>query len=144
MADKDFELDVENVGRYVAAFAFVTIFLAGLFAFGAGIVLAPLYHLCFGRRFHARQARELRYRLEGGTLRIDEGVWFLKRKAIPLDRITDLALCQGPLMRRYGIWGLEVHTSGKGDPRPEATMLGLKDPVGVRDAVLARRGVRGD
>lgn len=133
------ELERGPVARYLFASTVLMILLAGSLLFGAGLVLAPLYMLWPGRRIHARQADALRYHLEGRTLRIEEGVWFLKRKAIPLDRITDLVLYQGPLMRRCGIWGLQVQTSGQGHAYPEARMLGLRDPMGVREAILAAR-----
>jgi putative membrane protein len=82
--------------------------------FGLGIVLGLVWHFWLGRWLPQRQAAAMRYWLDGPTLRVDGGVYFLHRKAIPLDRITDLVLVQGPLMRMFGIWGLRVQTAGTG------------------------------
>lgn len=81
----------------------------------------------------------LRYRLEGSTLRIDEGILFRKRKSIPLDRITDLAMVQGPLMRCFGIWAIHVQTAGSTRQLPEGVLHGLADAESARDAIMAAR-----
>ena len=85
------------------------------------------------------QAAALRYWLEGTTLRIDEGVLVRQRKSIPLDRITDLTLVQGPLLRLCGIWTLEIQTAGSAQQLPEGKLYGLVDPQAVRDTIMAVR-----
>ena len=87
----------------------------------------------------ARQSAALNYRVEGRTLRVDWGVFFLKRKAIPLDRITDFALVQGPLMRIFGVWAMRVQTAGTGSAVPEATLYAIINPEQVRDELIRRR-----
>lgn len=72
-------------------------------------------------------------------MRVDQGVFFLKRKAIPLDRVTDIVMAQGPLMRMCGIWGLQVQTAGTGQQTAEAILYGVLDPETVRDQLLAAR-----
>jgi membrane protein YdbS with pleckstrin-like domain len=104
-----------------------------------GSVLALLWVAWLGRWLPRRQVEALRYRLDGSTLRIDSGVYFLRRKAIPLDRITALVLVQGPLMRWMGIWGLKVQTGGAGLGAAGAILLGLKEPEKVRDVILQAR-----
>ena len=60
---------------------------------------------------------------------------------IPLNRITDLRLQDGPLMRHYGLRGLKVETAGQssGPGTSESDLLGLVDAVEFRDAVLRQR-----
>src|SRR5262245_12345718 len=84
------------------------------FFFGVGILLAMVYALVWGSTLPQKQAAALHFWLDGSTLRVDQGVYFLKRKAIPLDRITDLMLTQGPLLRHFGLWSLSVQTAGAG------------------------------
>jgi membrane protein YdbS with pleckstrin-like domain len=102
------------------------------------LALAAIYFLFF-RWLFERQVREFNYRVEGKTLRVDWGVFFLKRKAIPLDRVTDFVLVQGPIMRMLGIWALRVQTAGTGTDISEATLIAIENPEKVRDELLRRR-----
>lgn len=102
-------------------------------------MLAIVHAFTLGPWLSKRQSEELRYRLEGTTLRVDQGVFFLKRKAIPLDRVTDFVLAQGPLMRWCGIWAIHVQTAGTGQAVAEATLHGVLEPERVRDTLLAAR-----
>lgn len=130
----------------VAALALVDeVFLLSLLFFMGAIALPIVYVFTIGKWLSERQAHALRYWLDGATLRVDEGVYFLKRKAIPLDRITDVVLAQGPLLRHCEIWALHIQTAGmSGQMGYEATLLGLTDPEGIRDRILqARDAARG-
>jgi len=88
------------------------------------------------------QANSLRYRLDGSVLRVDGGVFFLFRKSIPVERITDVALVQGPLLRILGIWAMRIQTAGS--PQVEATLYGVRNPEKVRDLILASRQQKSD
>jgi hypothetical protein len=127
------------VQRYFYVSQILAILFIGIWFFGLGIVAAVLYALTLGPWLSRRQAEELKYWLDGTTLRVDEGVFFLKRKAIPLDRVTDVVLAQGPLMRWCGIWSLQVQTAGTGQAVAEATLYGVADPEETRDHLLAAR-----
>jgi uncharacterized membrane protein YdbT with pleckstrin-like domain len=103
-------------------------------------ILIPLiYAFKVGPWLSKKQVDALKYWLAGSTLRVDQGVFFLKRKAIPLDRITDVVLAQGPIMRFCGTWALRVQTAGTGSEAPEATLYGLADPEKTRDDLLKAR-----
>ena len=91
----------------------------------------------FGQWLFQQQANNLRYRLDGSTLRVDGGVFFLFRKSIPLERITDVALVQGPLLRFCDIWAMQIQTAGSS--QCEATLIGVRDSESVRDLILSRR-----
>lgn len=135
-----FPIERDRVATYllVAPILFLALILGWFF--GSGLVLALAYGFLLGPWLPRQQAAALRYWVEGSTLRIDQGVFFLKRQAIPLVRVTDFTLVQGPLQRWCGIWGLQVQTAGMGgQARPEATLLGLSDPHGVRDELLRVR-----
>ncbi len=101
---------------------------AGSLALVALVVLVP-----------AKQASALRYWMEGSTLRIDEGILIRRRKSIPLDRITDIALVQGPFLRLCGIWALQIQTAGSAQQAPEGTLWGLVDAESTRDAIMRAR-----
>ena len=103
------------------------------------------FHFVFGLAFliavvlPAKQVAAFRYWLSGTTLRIDEGVVFLKRKSIPLDRITDIVMVQGPIMRMCGVWSLQIQTAGSHQQGPEGALHGVVDPESVRDKLMAAR-----
>lgn len=135
----EFVVQRKPVARYFYWIQIVMIVVVGIWFCGAGIPLALLYALTLGLWLPRRQAEALRYWLEGTTLRADHGVFFLKRKAIPVDRITDVVLAQGPLMKLCGIWELRVQTAGTGQATPEACLYGLTEPEAARDTLLLAR-----
>lgn len=104
-----------------------------------GIPLVFIFAFAISPNIARKQTRALKYWLEGPILRIEEGIVFKKKKAIPLGKITDVALCQGPLLRRCNIWRLDIQTAGTVSMYSEARLYGLKDPEGVREKILAKR-----
>ncbi|MBE3070505.1 MAG: PH domain-containing protein [Planctomycetes bacterium] len=138
-ATHEFEIDREKVCKYLLVTTSLVIGVATLPMCGLGLVLAPLWYLTIGRWVAGRQAAALRYWLDGTTLRINEGFVFLRRKAIPLDRVTDIAMAQGPLLRHFGMWAMKVQTAGTGQQMPEGQLHGVVDPEAARDLILARR-----
>lgn len=93
----------------------------------SAFVLAPLH------------VRSLEYWIEGTTLRINQGVLIRKLKSIPLDRVTDIQLVQGPLMRSCGVWSLQIQTAGSAQQAPEGTIWGPREPHSVRDTIVSMR-----
>ena len=133
-------LRTEQIARYFYWTHLLLIVATGIWFFGLGLVAALIYAWTIGKWLPQRQADALRYWLDGTTLRVDEGVYFLKRKAIPLDRVTDVRLVQGPIMRRCGIWALQVQTAGAGGQSiAEAVLFGVEEPERLRDELLRAR-----
>jgi putative membrane protein len=54
------------------------------------------------------------YSLEGGALRVEEGVLARKLRAVPFDRIQQVELVRKPLHRLLGVTTLRVETAGGG------------------------------
>lgn len=135
----EFVVQREQASRYFYWVHIVIILLVGGWLFGAGVLVAILHAFTLGPWLSRKQAEALRYWLDGRTLRVDQGVFFLKRKAIPLDRVTDVVLAQGPLLRSCGIWELRIQTAGTGQAVPEASLYAVTDPEGVRDTLLKAR-----
>jgi len=102
--------------------------------FGVPLLLVLCYVCCTPIMVYA-----LRYRIDTKALRIDKGVLFKSRKSIPLDKITDLELVQGPLLRVLNMWTIKVQTASTGSQMPEATLVGTIDPERVRDEILTAR-----
>jgi membrane protein YdbS with pleckstrin-like domain len=134
-----FEVNRPAVARYFALAHACLILLTTVWFFGLGLVLALVYYALIAPWLSVQQAEALQYRLEGTTLRVDSGVYFLKRKAIPLDRVTDVVLVQGPLMRYLGLWAINIQTAGSGQQVAEAVLYGVDGPEDVRDLLVRAR-----
>ena len=139
MQETEFEINRDAVEQYIRTVQSIGLLGFTCF-FGIGIVLALIHYykyIKFSREICQRQVNALRYRLEGSTLRVDSGVWFLHRKSIPLERITDVALVQGPLLRFFDIWAMRIQTAGSA--QCEATLYGVRNPEEIRELILSQR-----
>lgn len=103
------------------------------------ISLPGLALLVFLRWYAAQMAASLAYQLEDDVLHIDEGVFTYKRKAIPLDRVTDIRLVQGILMRWLGIWRIDIQTASVGQTGAEGILWAVEGPKEVRSKLLEAR-----
>ena len=130
MQETEFEIDREAVEQYFRAIQSLLLLLIW-------IVPGLIHYYWSSHKLCPQQANNLRYRLEGSTLRADGGVFFLFRKSIPLERITDVALVQGPLLRFFNIWAIRMQTAGSTES--EATLYGIRNPEEVRELILSRR-----
>lgn len=75
------------------------------------------------------------------ALIIRKGLLNRVESTIPLDKITDLQVFQGPVMRAMGLHGFRVETAGQssGPGGFLVNMIGIEDTPGFRQAVLERR-----
>ena len=140
MQETEFEIDRDAVEKYFRATQSLALLLTGFCTFGIGFILAWIHykkHIEFSRNLCPRQVHALRYRIEGSTLRVDSGLMFLYRRSIPLERIIDVALVQGPLLRHFGIWVLQIQTAGYGTQG--ARLYGVRNPEEVRELILSQR-----
>jgi len=103
-----------------------------------GLLLLPFW-IIFGWDISRRQLESMECILTTKALRVKYGRWFLVEKTIPLEKITDLGVYQGPLMRRFGIFMLRVETAGQATPGAVVSLLGIIRPKEFREAVLFQR-----
>lgn len=106
-----------------------------------GILLIPFWWM-FSFWYGAEYMRRVSARLTTNALEVKKGVFFRKESTIPLNRITDLRLHDGPLMRHYGLRGLKVETAGSGGGQyasSEGDLIGVIDAEEFRNAVLEQR-----
>jgi len=76
------------------------------------------------------------------TLHVRRGVLNKVEKTIPLDKITDLAVIQGPIMRFCGVNAISIETAGgqsAGIGSALVNIVGVRDAKAFRDAVLEQR-----
>ena len=60
---------------------------------------------------------------------------------VGLDKITDLAVLEGPLLRHFGLCSLKIETAGggEGSSMGQAGLPGIVDALEFRDKVLEQR-----
>ena len=105
-----------------------------------GILLIPFWW-AVSFWYGAEYLRRVSARLTANAVEIRIGVFFRKESTIPLNRITDVRLHDGPLMRHYGLRGLKVETAGASgqNASSEGNLIGVIDAEAFRDAILAQR-----
>ena len=105
-----------------------------------GIVILPIWLLGWGQWYVRRSFESLKCELNERTLVVKRGIFFKVEKTIPLDKIQDLTVKEGPLLRWLGLRSLKVETAGQGTPgASEADLIGIVDPLDFRDEVLRQR-----
>jgi len=106
----------------------------------AGALLIPFW-LPLSRWYYPEYLRRLSARLTTQAVEIRKGVFFRKEITIPLNRITDVRLHDGPIMRRYNLRGVSVETAGQAGQNAgtEGDLIGVIDAVAFRDAILRQR-----
>ena len=106
--------------------------------FGIGLIFVGI-HIAIAKLYMPKWVKVLRYCLDDKSLRVEQGLLFRSRKTIPLDKITDLELVQGPILRAMGMWTIKVQTASTSSQLPEATLLGLVNPEKAREEILAAK-----
>lgn len=116
--------------------------LASAAALAASILAIPIlpFSVPISIWYFRRYYGNLRVRLTTRELKVDRGVLVREEKSIPLEKITDLAVYQGPIMRWMDLKGLRVETAGQsGGGSALVSIVGLDDTDGFRDRVLDQR-----
>ncbi len=111
----------------------------GLTVIVIGIPLLPIW-LIVGKWATGKYLSRMRCDLTERTLIFEKGVFVRKEKNIPLDRITDVELTQGPIQRYFNIERLSVETAGQSSGGAALlSVIGIRDGRAFRDRVLERR-----
>jgi len=103
-----------------------------------GIPLIPIVALIIwivaGRMLKAMSAVLLERKLV-----VKRGVFFKEEKSIPLEKITDVGLSQGPLMRLFGLYRLSFETAGQSGHGALVSLLGVENASEFREAILTQK-----
>ncbi|QYZ79923.1 PH domain-containing protein [Methanofollis formosanus] len=86
--------------------------------------------------------RSIVYHLTETEMTWKRGVWFRSTGIVPYNRITNVDIIQGPVMRLFGISNLRIQTAGySAQAQAEIRILGIEDPEPLRELIMAQ--VRG-
>ena len=122
-----------------------TYFLLGVLPLMAlsivAIPLIPLWLLGVGQALCRRQFESIEAELTDRSLNIRKGFLIRIQKTVPLDKIPDLALHEGPILRHFGLCSLKVETAGggSGTGMGQVSLPGVVEALAFRDAVLNQR-----
>lgn len=70
---------------------------------------------------------------------VKRGIFFKVEKSIPLEKITDVAMSQGPLMRVFGLYRLSFETAGQSGDGALVSLIGIVDAADFREAILTQK-----
>jgi len=104
---------------------------------GIVLVIAVLFFAWTGMYYAS-----MWYELREDEMSWKRGVWFRRTGIVPYNRITNLDLVQGPVMRALGISTLSIQTAGySGQAVPEIRIEAIEHAEELRE--LVRTMVRG-
>jgi len=88
----------------------------------------------------------IRYTLTESEVRVERGVWWKMRHAVPFSRVMSIDTIQGPISRRFGIGTVDIYTAGYtgragggGGPstrRAEASIMHVSNFLELREEIL--------
>lgn len=109
---------------------FTILIVIGLAVLGVCVVFAciwaPLYY------------KSVVYHLNDTEMTWKRGVFFRKTGIVPYNRITNVDIVQGPVMRLFGISHLKIETAGGGASKSSAEIQleGISDPEPLRQLIM--------
>ena len=106
-----------------------------------GVLAIPVWLLGWGQWYTRRAFEALQCVLTARSLIVRRGILFKVEKTIPLDKIQDLSLREGPPLKAFGLMSVKVETAGQsaGQGSSEANLVGIIDARKFRDQVLHQR-----
>ncbi|WP_220758919.1 MULTISPECIES: PH domain-containing protein [unclassified Shewanella] len=103
-----------------------------------GIPLLLLW-LPIGSHFTRRYINNMSTELTAKKLVVRKGIFTRTENTVPLDKITDMALIQGPLMRFFKLHQLTIETAGQSGTGALLSLTGIVDAAEFRSLVLAQK-----
>lgn len=98
------------------------------------IISIPLFYIIAGRSIAAMSAI-----ITERKLVVKRGIFNKEEKSIPLEKITDVALIQGPLMRMFNLYRLSFETAGQSSDGALVSLIGIDDAIGFRETILSQK-----
>jgi len=103
-----------------------------------GIVLLPIWWIV-GHWATQRYLDRMTCTLTRRSLKVTRGILVRQEMTVPLDKITDVGLVEGPIMRWLDLQAVRVETAGQSTAGAAIQLVGVRHARDFRDAVLAQR-----
>ena len=130
----------------IAAIAFIWaiclgwVFIEGIFGtlITLAVVLLLIACLIFGLVWVVLYYKSVVYHLNETEMTWKRGVWFRKTGIVPYNRITNVDIVQGPIMRIFGISNLKIQTAGYSGSNgsAEISLEGIEKPEPLRALIM--------
>jgi membrane protein YdbS with pleckstrin-like domain len=102
----------------------------------AGIAIVLLIVIAFYLFWVGKYYRTIFFELKDDEVTWKRGVWFRQTGIVPYDRITNIDIYQGPLMRLLGFSLIKLQTAGySGQKKAEITMEGIVEAEELRETI---------
>lgn len=101
------------------------------------LITPILVYILFGQSFANKVFENYSFKLEETGIRIKIGIFTIREKFIPYNKIENLEITSGLIERHYGVSSIKIETAGKGMPYAEGTILGIRDPVPLMEEIRA-------
>ncbi|MDG2031559.1 MAG: PH domain-containing protein [Phycisphaerales bacterium] len=98
------------------------------------LILAVIYYVVLDRVISSWECV-----LTSRALHVKKGVFNKSEKTVPLEKITDLQMVQGPIMRMFKLHRISVETAGQSGPGSLISLIGIQDTEEFRKDVLDQR-----
>lgn len=106
----------------------------GLLTSVVGILLMPIW-IPFGWLVHKKQYEHMSGALTDRSINMRMGWLFKKQQNIPLDKLTDVSIHEGPILNAFGVVRMQFETAGAAP----FILTGVKNSDQFRDLVLQQR-----
>ncbi|HKK92091.1 MAG TPA: PH domain-containing protein [Longimicrobiales bacterium] len=120
--------------------------LSGTFVLVAtiiGIVLLPIWWI-IGQWATQRYLDRMTCTLTERSLKVTRGILVRREMTVPLDKITDVGLVEGPIMRYLDLQAVRIETAGQSTAGAAVQLVGVRQARDFRDAVLTQRDLVSD
>ncbi|MDT8370268.1 MAG: PH domain-containing protein [Longimicrobiales bacterium] len=108
-----------------------------------GIVFLPLWWI-LGLWGTGRYLDRMRCTLTERALKVERGMLIRQEMTVPLDKITDVGLVEGPIMRLLDLQAVRIETAGQSTQDAAIRLVGVRRAREFRDRVLAQRDLLTD
>ena len=106
----------------------------GLLSTVIGIILMPIW-IQFGWIVHKKLYEHMSGALTDRSINMRMGWLFKKQQNIPLDKLTDVSIHEGPILNAFGVVRMQFETAGAAP----FILTGVKNSDQFRDLVLQQR-----
>ena len=103
-----------------------------------GVVLIPFWWL-LGQWVTARYLERMSCTLTAKSLKVERGILVRREMTVPLDKITDVGLVEGPIMRWLDLQAVRIETAGQSTAGAAIQLVGVRSAREFRDTVLQQR-----
>lgn len=103
-----------------------------------GIALLPIW-LIVGHFLTERYLQRMSCTLTERSLKVTRGILVRREMTVPLDKITDVGLVEGPVMRYLDLQAVKIETAGQSTAGAAIQLVGIVNARQFRDTVLRQR-----